>query len=190
MFLLIVGLILWTAAHLLRSFAKEFRQNLQDKFGNGSKGIIALAVVLSLVLMTIGYRSADIKLLWVAPLWMIYVNNILMILALYVYFTTATKPGTAFIMGSLKNPQLTGFKIWAVAHLIVNGDLASVVLFGGLLCWAVVEVVASKKTVSLVNRDKAPINSPLVHLALVFVVFIIIVALHSWAGRSPFAVGV
>jgi len=190
MFLLIVGLIIWTIAHLLRSFAKDFRQSLQDKFGNGSKGIIALAIVASLVLMIIGYRGADVKLLWVAPVWMIYVNNILMILALYVYFTTATKPGTAFFMGSLKNPQLTGFKIWAVAHLLVNGDLASVVLFGGLLCWAVVEVIASKRTVSLVNRDKAPISSPWVHLVLVAAMFILIVALHSWAGRSPFALSV
>ena len=184
---LIIGLIIWTVAHLQRTYAKPFRQKLQDKFGNASKGIIALVIVISLVLMIIGYRSTEEQFLWVAPVWMIYVNNLLMLLALYIYFTSATKPGTAFVFGSLKNPQLTGFKIWAVAHLLVNGDIASLVLFGGLLIWAVLEVIAAKKNVSLVDRTTAPISSPWIHLLLVALAFIAITLLHSWAGRSPFA---
>lgn len=184
---LIIGLFIWTVAHLQRSYAKGFRQKLQDKFGHASKGIVGLVIVVSVVLMIVGYRSAEVKFLWVAPIWMTYLNNVLMVLALYIYFTTATKPGTAFILGSLKNPQLTGFKIWAVAHLLVNGDVASVVLFGGLLIWAVLQVIAAKKVTSLVDRSTAPISSPWVHLLVVVVVFVVIAVLHSLAGRSPFA---
>jgi len=190
MVLLVLGVLIWTVAHLQRSYAQDFRQTLQNKFGNASKGIVAIVILLSLALMVIGYRSADVVVLWVAPSWMFYINNILMALALYIYFTSATKHGVAFFAGSLENPQLVGFKIWAIAHLLVNGDLAAVVLFGGLLIWAAIEVVASKRVESLVNRDKAPITSPWVHLALVAVMFALISAIHTWAGRSPFIFGV
>jgi len=187
MFLLILGLVIWIAAHLQRSYAKGFRESLQQKLGNGAKGLISVVVIVSLILMIIGYRSADVITIWTPPIWLYHVNNLLMVLALYIYFTTATKPGTAFIFGSIKNPQLTGFKIWAVAHLLVNGDLASIVLFGGLLAWAVVEVIASKRTPSLVDRATAPISSPWIHLGLVAVIFVVIAGIHTWLGKSPFA---
>jgi len=186
--LLIAGVLLWTAAHLMRSVAPGVYQSIHQKFGQvGTKGVIAVAVLISLALMIAGYRSADYVNLWQVPVWMTYVNNLLMILALYMYFTTATVPGTAFMFGSLVNPQLTGFKVWAVAHLLVNGDLASLVLFGGLLLWAVAQVVLSKKNVSLVDRSLAPIKSPWVHLAVVFGALIFISVVHALLGKWPFA---
>ncbi len=187
MLLIVIGLGIWIAAHLLRSCAKDYRALLQQRFGNASKGIMAVIILLSLALMIIGYRGADTVLLWAPPVWLTYVNNVLMLAALYIYFTTATKPGTAFIFGSLKNPQLTGFIVWAVAHLLVNGDLASVVLFGGLLIWAVAQIAVSGKSVSLVDQATAPISSPWVHLGLVAGMFVLIVLLHNWIGVRPFA---
>lgn len=186
MFLIIAGLILWTTTHLLRSLAPDLRQQLQNRFGNASKGLIAVMVLLSLVLMIMGYRSAVFTAVWAPPLWMTPINNALMFLALYMYLTTATKPGTAFVFGSLKNPQLTGFKVWAFAHLLVNGDIASILLFGGLLAWAVVQVITSRKVPSLVDRDSAKITSPWIHLGLVIVVFTAISFVHIWLGKWPF----
>lgn len=188
MFLLVLGVLIWIAAHLLRIVAPGVRESMQQKFGNASKIIIAIPILLSLALMIAGYRSAEYVHLWQAPVWMTYVNNVLMVLALYIYFTTATVPGTAFMFGSLANPQLTGFKVWAVAHLLVNGDLASLLLFGGLLVWAVLQVVLSKGTVSLVDRSLAPIKSPWVHLAVVFVALMVISVVHALLGKWPFAV--
>lgn len=186
MFLLVLGLIIWTAAHLFRAIAPGARERLQRKFGVGAKAMVAVVVLLSLALMINGYRSADPVILWQSPLWLFYVNNALMVLALYIYFTTATAPGTAFAFGSLSNPQLTGFIIWAVAHLLVNGDLASVVLFGGLLVWAVLQIAVSRRAVSLVDRSLAPVKSPWVHLALVVAALIVICVMHAWLGKSPF----
>ncbi len=186
MLLIIIGLVIWIAAHLLRSCAKEFRARLQQKLGNGSKGLMAVIILFSLALMIAGYRGADSVLLWSPPAWLTYVNNLLMVAALYIYFTTATKPGTAFVFGSLKNPQLTGFIIWAVAHLLVNGELASVVLFGGLLIWAVVQIAVSNRSVSLVDQTTAPISSPWVHLGLVAGMFVLIILLHNWLGVRPY----
>lgn len=185
--LLIVGLALWAGLHLLRSFKPDVRAQLQDKMGDASKGLIALGLLISLVMMIYGYRWTPYIEVWTPPSFMIHINNLLMLFALYVYFQTATQPGTAWIMGNTKNPQLTGFKIWAVAHLLVNGDLTSIILFGGLIAWAVVEVIASKRTPSLVDRSAAKISSPVVHLGLVLVAFAVITGLHTWAGKWPFA---
>ncbi len=110
MLLLITGLIIWTLAHLLRSCVPDFRQALQSKLGVAAKGLIGLVILTSLLMMIFGYRSADFVQLWTPPIWLRSVNNLLMFVALYAYFTTATVPGTAVVLGNLKNPQLTGFK--------------------------------------------------------------------------------
>jgi len=187
MLLLIAGLVLWTAAHFFRGLLPDARNQLQKKLGDGSKGLMAVIILASLWMMISGFRSAEFIPLWHPPQWAYYINNLAMVLALYVYFTTATQPGTAFVLGYLRNPQLTGFKIWALAHLLVNGDLASVVLFGGLLAWAVIQIVVSKRSVSLVDRSTAPIKSAWVHLGLVLLILLLILLVHNWLGRWPFA---
>ena len=187
MLLLIIGLTIWTLAHLLRSHAPKFRESLQSRFGNAAKGLIGVVILISLVMMIMGYREADLVQIWSPPYWLKYLNNLLMVIALYMYFTTATTPGTAFVFGNLKNPQLTGFKVWALAHLLVNGDLAAIILFGGLLAWAILQVVSSKRVESLVDRNTAPIKSPWIHLALVIVVFFFVSIAHHWLGKYPFA---
>lgn len=186
MTLLILGLILWSVLHYFRAIAPGARQSLTDKMGAASKGLVALGILASLVLMVIGYRSADFIPIWNPPGFFGHINNFLMLFAFYVYLQTATKPGTAYAMGNIKNPQLTGFKIWAFAHLLANGDLASIVLFGGLLAWAVGQVILSKRTVSLVDRDKASIDQPAVHLVLVAIAYMIVAGIHMALGVNPF----
>lgn len=182
---LILSLALWSGLHLLRSVAPDARASLQDRLGDGSKGIIAGGLLLSVGLMVLGSNMVPFVSVWSPPSFLTHVNNLLMLFAFYIFLTTATQPGTAFVLGNLKNPQLTGFKVWAFSHLLVNGDLASILLFGGLLAWAVAEVIFSKRTVSLVDRNDAKISSPWVHMGLVLVAFAVVAAVHSiW--RWPF----
>lgn len=184
-FLLLSGLALWTALHLVRSAMPGLRAGLQDRLGNGAKGVLTLGILASLGLMIWGTNLVPFVEVWTPPSFMTHINNVLMLLAFYMFLTTATQPGTAFVFGNLKNPQLTGFKVWALAHLLVNGDLASILLFGGLLAWAVAEVILSKRVPGLVDRSEAPISSPLIHLGLVIVVFAVVAACHAiW--RWPF----
>lgn len=87
----------------------------------------------------------------------------------------------------MRHPQLTGFKAWAVAHLLVNGDLASVVLFGGLLAWAVLEVI-------VINRAEPEWTPPawggraaeIRAVVGAVVLFAIVAAVHTWLGYWPF----
>ncbi|MGL5009563.1 MAG: NnrU family protein, partial [Paracoccaceae bacterium] len=129
MTLLILGLALWWSAHLFKRIAPTPRARLGDR----GKGPVALALLAAVVLMVIGYRGAEMIVLWTPPAFLTHVNNLLMVLAFYLFAAAGSK---TWITTKIRHPQLTGFKTWAVAHLLVNGDLASVVLFGGLLAWA------------------------------------------------------
>ncbi|WP_299968285.1 NnrU family protein [uncultured Roseobacter sp.] len=182
---IIAGLALWMAAHFFKRLAPERRAVL----GDPGKGLAAAGIAAGLVLMIIGYRAAEFIPLWQPPGFMVHVNNTLMLLALWVYGSSAAKTAKAWPAAKIRHPQLTGFKIWAVAHLLVNGDLASVLLFGGLLAWAVAEVI-------LINRAEPdwtppPAGGVAVHVRLgviTLVLFGIITAVHNWLGVWPFPV--
>lgn len=143
MTLLIVGLLAWWVTHLFPIYAASSRDALAGRIGElPFKAVFALATVGAVVLMVVGYQAADPVNVWFPPAFLVHVNNILMLLAI-----------AAFIAGGIpspvrrwiRHPQLTGVKIWALAHLLVNGDLASLVLFGGLLAWAVVALIGSNR---------------------------------------------
>lgn len=186
MVLLILGLVLWTAFHVLRGVTPEFRANLQDRMGSASKGLLTLGILAGLALIIIGYRSAPFVPIWNPPGFLNHINNLLVLIGLYIIVTSATKPGTAFVFANAKNPQLAGFTMWAFAHLLVNGDLASIILFGGLLGWGFWEVKLAGRSPSLVDRETAPITNPWVHLGLTLVIYAAIGGIHIWLGVMPF----
>ncbi|MGB0799802.1 MAG: NnrU family protein [Planktomarina sp.] len=178
---LILGLALWVGGHLWNRFTPD----VYARLGKASYAVSALIIVSAVVVIVMGYRSADFIPVWYPPTFFTHINNLLMVFALYTYFATATPKGTVWLVGNLRNPQLTGFKIWAAAHLLVNGDLASIVLFGGLMAWAVVEVILIKRQGEKFDRTKAKVTSRLGHLAIVVVALVIIIAIHAWVGVSP-----
>lgn len=187
MTLLLLGLALWIAAHVAKRLAPDLRQSLSDKMGEASKGVFAVLIVLSIVLMVLGYRSTDFTPLWEPPGFMVHLNNLLMVIALYIYGAGGPKGAKVWLGTKLRHPQLTGFSIWAVAHLLVNGDLSAVILFGGLLIWAQFSIV-------LINRNEGPWVVParaapkkeIVLIVITIVLFLAITSLHAWLGRWPF----
>jgi uncharacterized membrane protein len=183
MFLLILGLILWTATHYFKRLAPAARAKLGDR----GKGIAAVLIVLSLAMMIFGYRGADFIAVWSPPAFFVHINNLAMIVALWIYGSSAAKGAKAWPAYKTRHPQLLAVKIWAAAHLLVNGDLASIFLFGGLLAWAVGSVI-------LINRAEpswtapAPAGRPTyIRLAVIsFVMLALIATIHAWLGVWPF----
>lgn len=176
---LIIGVVLWWAAHLFKRWAPGPRERL----GTAGKGVVAVASILAVVLMVIGYRSAEPTYLWYFP-WAVPVNNLLMVVAVVLLGLGNSK---SRLRGRLRHPMLTGALVWAVAHLLVNGDVPSVVLFGGLGLWSIAAMM-------LINRAE-PAPDPFtggtaggdVRLFLISaVVFVVIVLIHGWIGPSPF----
>lgn len=185
---LILGLVLWTGAHLLGVLAPDRRAALTSKLGKGpAKGLMAVAILGSVVLMVWGYQEAEFIPVWTPPGFLIHLNNLLMILAIFVFIA---RDIPSPVRRRLRHPQLAGAKIWAVAHLLVNGDLASIVLFGGLLGWAVVAMIGANRRDG--PRGELPAAAPnglIVHLALTAVVFAVITYIHGFLlGVWPFPV--
>lgn len=184
MILLILGLALWWATHLAKIVMPGARAAGIARIGSGPwRGCIALATVIAIVLMVIGYQNAAMVNLWYPPLWLRHVNNLLMALALIIFIAGSFKSPVRRLV---RNPQLTGVKTWAVAHLLVNGDLASVILFGGMLAWAVVAVIGTKRRDG--PRGTLPESTTLgliLNLVAAAVLFAVIVAIHTWLGYSP-----
>ncbi|MEM7471807.1 MAG: NnrU family protein [Pseudomonadota bacterium] len=187
MIVLILGVALWVAAHWLKRLAPGARGALQDRFGDASQGVVALFLVVSIALMVLGYRAAEFTPVWQPPSFLTGINNLLMLLAFYTFGASARKTDRVWLGTKLRHPQLTAFKVWAVAHLLVNGDLASIVLFGGLLIWAIASVVIINRADGVwVAPARAPVKSEIILVVITLVLFSLVAMIHLWLGVSPF----
>ncbi len=180
MILLILGLILWTGAHFWKRVAPDHRAT----FGEKGKGIVAIASIAAIVLMVLGYRGAEGMVFWGRNGAGTGINNLLMIFAFYLF---ATSGKSTRITRWVRHPQLTAVVIWAVSHLLVNGDTPSFVLFGGLAIWALAEMVLINRAPGpRVAYHAPPIKSEAIAVVATLVVFSIVAAIHLWLGYNPF----
>lgn len=144
MLLLIVGLILFLGIHSVAIVAPHWRASMMRKLGdNGWKGVFSLISLVGLVLIVVGYGAARQQpiVVYSPPAFLRHLAALLMLpvfpLLLATYF-----PGN--IKAKLKHPMLIAVKSWALAHLLVNGMLADVLLFGSFLVWAVADRISFK----------------------------------------------
>ncbi len=185
MSLLIAGLVLFLGIHTLTTL-RDRRARLIARLGEGPyKGLYSLVSAAGLVLIVWGfgrYRSQSYIQLWDPPLWLHPVTIVLMWFA-FVALAAAYSP-LGWIKSTLRHPMLVGVKIWALAHLLVNGDLGSIVLFGAFLLWAGYDRAMVKRR----GDAGAPASSPSVGDAIALVVGSVAYAAMWWL--HPIAIGV
>lgn len=143
---LMAGLLLFLGVHSTRVFANDWRNTTIARLGEKPfKGIYALLSLTGFVLLVWGYGQARQQgmMLWNPPVATRHIAALLMLVA-FVLLSAANIPGN-HIKARLHHPMVLGTKVWALAHLLANGSLASVVLFGSFLVWAVVLFAASRK---------------------------------------------
>ncbi len=144
--LLILGMALFGLSHLVPA-SPGTRQFLRDRMGPSAYLLAFSAVsLISLILIAKGYGDARTlgrgnPQLWVPPAFMRHITLALMLPA-FILLAAAYTPSR--IRTAAKHPMLAAIKIWALAHLLVRGDLASVVLFGGMLAYAVFDRISVK----------------------------------------------
>lgn len=145
MTLLILGLIVFLGTHAF-SMARGSRAAIIAKIGENSyKGLYSLCALVGIVLIAIGYgqyRANGYIPVWDPPVWTRHLALLLVWVA-FVCVAAAYLPGR--IKKTLKHPMLAGVKIWALAHLLANGDLGSILLFGSVLAWAVMARISVKR---------------------------------------------
>ncbi|WP_114964375.1 NnrU family protein [Alkalilacustris brevis] len=183
--ILIIGVALWWVAHLFKRLMPRLRAAITARTGEGSRGIFAALLLLAIVFMSVGYREAEYHWLWLPQPWMYHLNNLLVLIAFYIF-------GIGMARGELsqkfRHPMLTGTLIWALAHLMLMGHLAGLILFGGLGLWAVV-AMAMINIQEPAWRPKPPKGGwlrDLVALPIVLLVFWIAGRVHAWLGVNPF----
>lgn len=186
MILLLLGLLLWIAVHFFKRAAPGPRQTMQDRMGDASKGVIAALLLLSVVLMVIGYRSADGTFFWDRSAALTGINNLLMLLAVALFGLGSSK---SRFRARMRHPMLTGMVVWAIAHLLVNGDTPSFVLFGGLAIWALAEmVVINRAEPDYTPYEGGSVAGDIRLVVISLVVFSVIAGIHIWLGYNPFGV--
>ncbi|HEX8662537.1 MAG TPA: NnrU family protein [Beijerinckiaceae bacterium] len=191
MTLLILGLILFLGGHAF-TMAREPRAALVARIGEGPyKGLYSLVSLAGIVLIAVGfgrYRAAGYIPVWDPPVFTRHLA-LLLVWAAFVMFVSAYLPGR--IKRTLKHPMLAGVKVWALAHLIANGDLGSILLFGSILAWAVMARISAKRRDEV--RDHAgPAAAPagvrndLIAVAVGTVVWLaFLLRLHVWLIGVP-----
>lgn len=186
---LIIGLVLFIGSHSVSIFAPAWRDRFAEKHGAAWKALVVFVALAGVVGIVKGYAEArlDPVLLYATPAWLSHVAALLL-LPVFIFFFAPYFPGR--IKTALKHPQLVALKLWAFAHLLVNGTVADVVLFGSLLAWAVVDRISLKRRtpreVPVVTRSRA---NDFILIALGLVSYALFVRwLHlAWIGVAPFA---
>jgi uncharacterized membrane protein len=182
MTLLLLGLALWIAAHSFKRAAPAWH----DRHGTRTKPVVALAVVASVVMMVIGYRAADGTVYWGRNPALVGINNLLMVLAFYVYAVGGPKGPRIWLGTKLRHPQLVAFSIWAAAHLLVNGDTESFILFGGLLAWALGSIVViNAQDAPWTPPARAPIKKEFIYICAAIVATLVVMVIHNFLGAQP-----
>ena len=142
--ILVLGLALFLGAHVFVTLRTPRAALIKDIGEGRYKGLMALVSLAGLVLIGYGfgqYRATGWIDVWSPPGWTYYIAQILMWPA-SIFVVAAYSRGN--IWRALKHPMLVGVKTWAAAHLISNGDLGSIVLFGSFLAWAVYDRITLK----------------------------------------------
>ena len=176
---LIFGVILWALPHWFKRLMPNFRNSL----GQTGRIGVALAVLVSVVLMIIGYRSAPIITVWSPPVLFIHFNSLLMLIAFAVFAVSHTR---GRFKGALRHPMLHSVQIWAVAHLLVKGDLASIILFGFMLLWATGSVLLINRAEVWTRPALGDKPKDILFIGITIVSFLAVATLHAFFGVWPF----
>ncbi len=137
MAMLILGIVVLFGIHTLTTF-RETRTGLIERHGVGAyKAAYSLVALIGLGLIVWGfstYRAHGLIQVWTPPLWTRHITILLMWFAFVALACMNPAPGR--IRGWLRHPMLNAVKIWALAHLLANGDLGGMILFGSVILWA------------------------------------------------------
>jgi uncharacterized membrane protein len=184
---LIIGIVIFLGAHTFTSF-REARAGVIEKWGlQRYKAVYSLVVALGFVLIIYGfhaYREAGLIPLWTPPHWTRHLAMPLVWVA-FVALASRRAPESR-IRGWLRHPTLVAIKSWAAAHLLVNGDLGGMILFGSFLAWAVFDRISVKRR----GDAGAPrltdfTRGDAIALGVGTVLYALVLVLHPWLFGVP-----
>jgi len=179
-----LGLLLWSLVHLLPALSTPIKgaaikTHLLNSLGeNGYKGVFSVLIIVSIVLMVQGWQQASVTNLYVSPA---FLQTPALILMLCAFICLAASNMPSQIKRLIRHPQLTGVLLWAIAHLLLNGDSRSLLLFGGLGLWALLEILLiSRREGGWVKPEASSGKKTALGLLIGCLVFSALVFLHPY----------
>ena len=182
--LLIIGVLLWSFAHLTKAIVPAIRQRLIDKLGSGPyRGVFTLVILASLALIVIGWRSTPEEYLYVLPAWSRSIGFVLMFVAFALMGATHY---ATMIKRIIRHPMLMGIFVWSVSHLLTNGTTRALILFGVLGIWALIEMPLINAREGARTLPEAPgFSGELKGLFITAIIFAVVMFLHPYFTGVP-----
>ena len=179
-----IGILLWVGVHLIPSLTPGIKTRWKSALGkHGYMASFSLLLVLSLVLIVMGWRTAIPGYLYALPSNVDVFSVLIMWLASILFISA--KMHTR-IKQYIRHPQLLGVALWSIAHLLANGDTRSVTLFGSMLVWAIVEMFAINYRDGAWQRPLVrPIRADFVLIAVGTVFYLGLIFLHPYLSGVP-----
>jgi len=186
-FVLILGIILFLGSHSFTTM-RERRAAIVGRIGEQAyKGLYSVVALFGFVLIVYGfhvYREDGLIQLWTPPDWTRHITILLMWFAFVSLAASGKAPGR--IRGWLHHPMVTAVKIWALAHLLANGDLGGLVLFGSFLAWGVYDRISLKRRGDFgASSPGAFTRADAITLGVGTVLWVLMIFLHPWIIGVP-----
>jgi uncharacterized membrane protein len=179
---LVLGLILFLGVHSVSIVAPAWRDGMHARLGEGPwKGLYSVVALIGFVLIIVGYGWArqDPVVVYLPPTWLRHVA-LLLLLPVFPLLLAVYLPGR--IKSAAKHPMLLATKFWALAHLLANGTLADVLLFGGFLAWAVADRISFKHRTQrpLPGAPPSPVNDLIAVVGGLAIYVVFMLWAHVW----------
>ncbi|MCY4007129.1 MAG: NnrU family protein [Rhodobacteraceae bacterium] len=182
-----VGIVLWCTAHLFKRLFPALRNALEERTGKLARGIVASCIVAALILIIVGWRGADAGALYTPPSWGRIANNLCMLMAVILFGLGMSK---SHARRWFRHPMLMAVVFWALGHLLVSGNAASVLLFGSFAVWAIAAIVLINLSEPEYQRyEGGSVAGDIRLVVIAVVVFAVMAVIHSFIGPYPLMVG-
>jgi uncharacterized membrane protein len=177
--LLILGIIIWSLIHFYPAAAVRSRAGLVQRLGKaGYRAVFTLVAIGALLLIIYGWKAAPLDSAYAAPAWGIYATAACMLAAFVLLFAPYISNSISLY---LRHPQLAGVFLFGVGHLFANGEIRSVLLFGGFAAWALLEMLLlNRRDGAWKKPDSKPAMANLRLLLTGIGFFAIVMYLHGW----------
>lgn len=184
MLMLTLGVLLFACVHFVPSLAPSLRTSALQRLGEGGyKGLFSLLLLGSFALIIIGWRSVEPSVVYQPPFGL---HKIALGLLAIAFLLMAVSQRNSRLRLFIRHPQLTGVALWGFSHLLLNGDNRSIVLFGGMLLWALIEIIAiSKREGAWIKAEPPSWGAEVVTAIIAAVTVAVVVYIHPWLSGVP-----
>jgi uncharacterized membrane protein len=184
MTLLVLGILLFAAVHFIPSLAPALKASVIGRLGEGpNKGLFSLLLLGAFALIIFGWRSAVPVSIYVPPAGL---HTFALGLLGVAFLLMVVSARNSRLRRLIRHPQLTGVALWGFAHLLLNGDNRSLVLFGGMAAWALIEILAINRRQGVWIQAEAPSwGAEVVTVGVAAITVAVVVYIHPWLSGVP-----